>query len=144
MNIRAKGASGELEFCDWLFRKGLVMSMPQRNLEQVRSGGIDVIPKDHPFVYEVKRVENITDLTLDKWWFKASTDRARHNSNTGEDREQVVAYRKNRGDWTFLISVENLLGVTGTYAIVKTNTFVKYAQRRIVGYRYAAEAGERL
>lgn len=136
MNIRAKGASGELEFCDWLFCKGLVTTMPKRNLEQVRSGGIDVIPADHPFVYEVKRVENITELTLDRWWYKASLDCSKHNKLNGDEREPIVAYRKNRSDWSFLLGVENLLGVSGTYAIVKANVFVKYANRRIAGYKY--------
>lgn len=142
MNVRAKGMSGEYEFCDWLFRKGLVLVPPKRNLEQVRYGGIDIIPADHPFVYEVKRVETITELTLDKWWLKANVDRVKHNRLTQDEREAVVAYRRNKGDWTFLISVENLLGVHGSYAIVKTNTFIKYAQRRIAGYQYAPAPGE--
>lgn len=136
MNARSKGISGELEFCDWLYRKALVMSMPHRNLDQVRSGGIDVIPKDHPFVYEVKRVENVTELVLDRWWLKATIDTNKHNKLTSENRETIVAYRKNKGDWSFLIGVEKLLGVTGTYAIVKANVFIKYAQKRIAGYSY--------
>ena len=140
MNVRSKGIGGENEFCDWLFRKALVMSMPTRNLEQVRSGGIDVIPKDHPFAYEVKRVENITELTLDRWWLKASIDCTKHNKKNGEERDPIVAYRRNKGDWTFLVGVEKLLGVPGSYAIVKATTFIKYAQRRIAGYVY--EIGE--
>lgn len=134
MNARAKGSGGEREFCEWLFRKALVITEPTRNLEQVRSGGIDVIPKDHPFVYEVKRVEMITELTLDKWWAKAIIDCGKHNRAHHEDREPIVAYRKNRGDWSFIIGVEKLLGVKGSYAIVKANTFIRYAQKRIVGY----------
>lgn len=142
INARAKGMSGELEFCDWLFRKGLVMSMPQRNLDQVRSGGIDITPKDHPFAYEVKRVENVTELVLDRWWHKATIDTAKHNKITSEERETIVAYRRNKSDWSFLLGVEKLLGVPGTYAIVKANVFIKYAQRRIAGYAYEPQTGE--
>lgn len=128
LNARSKGASGERELAQWLYTKGLVIKPPDRNLEQVRRGGIDLIPEDHPFAYEVKRVEKFTELTLDKWWGKACVDARKQN------REPVVAYRPNRSDWTFLISVESLLGVPGSYAIVKSRVFVKYAQKRIIGY----------
>lgn len=128
MKARAKGAAGEREFAEWLFRKGLVISPPLRNLEQVRKGGIDLIPDEHPFAYEVKRVESFTDTTLNKWWMKAMADAKK------EKREPVVAYRTNRSDWMFLISVERLLGLPGGYAIVKSLVFVRYAQKRIAGY----------
>lgn len=126
LNAKAKGMSGEQEFCEWLFVKGLVITMPKRNLEQVRSGGIDIVPDDCPFVFEVKRVEAITENLLDQWYRKATLDAMRY-----PDREPVVAYRKNRGDWNFLVSVDALLGVSGTYAILKSTTFVRYAQKRI-------------
>jgi len=129
INARSKGAAGEREFCTWLYQKHLVESVPERNLEQVRSGGIDVIPENHPFAYEVKRVENVTYFsTYDKWWLKAVMD------CRAIGREPVVAHRKNRGNWTFLISLENLLGVPGSFAILKSVAFVKYAQKRIAGY----------
>lgn len=129
INSRAKGVGGENEFCEWLFLKQLVLTVPKRNLEQVRSGGIDVAPELHPFVYEVKRVETMTDKTLDIWWSKATVDAKRY-----KDREPVVAFRKNRGDWTFLVSVERILGIKGSYAIIKGITFVSYARKRIAGY----------
>ena len=125
INARAKGAAGEREFAQWLFRKKLVMAVPQRNLEQVRSGGIDVVPEDHPFAYEVKRVQNITHGTWDKWWLKACRDARAHG------REPVVAFRTNRSPWMFLVSLEKTLGVQGAYAIVKELVFVRYAQKRI-------------
>lgn len=130
INARSKGASGEREFCNWLFTRGLVRRMPERNLEQVRSGGIDVIPEDHPFAYEVKRVEKYP-APYDKWWYKANLDAKKHN------REAVVAHRRNNEDWSFLISLENLLGVKGSYAIVGSVAFIKYAQKRISGYKHA-------
>lgn len=129
LNGRAKGLSGENEFCEWLFLKGLVATMPKRNLNQVRSGGIDVVPDMHPFVYEVKRVELVTEKILDGWFIKASLDAKRYRG-----RDPIVAYRRNRGDWTFLVGVEPVLGVPGSYVIAKSTTFVKYAQKRIASY----------
>lgn len=126
---RAKGMAGEHEFCEWLYTKGLTLTMPRRNIEQVRSGGLDVAPEQHPFVYEVKRVENVTDKTLDGWWHKAMVDARRY-----PEREPVVAYRRNRSDWSFLVSVERLLGVKGGYAIIKAPTFIRYAQKRIASH----------
>lgn len=134
MNARQKGANGERELAEWLFTHRIVVRPPLRNIEQVRSGGIDLEPDDHPFLYEVKRVEGITLLTFDKWWHKASVDCFKYNKNNGDSREAVVAFRRNSEPWTFLIDVEKLLGVKGSYAIVKAPTFIKYAQRRIVGY----------
>ena len=128
INSRSKGANGELEFCQWLYTSGITPNIPKRNIEQVRSGGIDVIPDNHPFAYEVKRVEKIDNKTYDKWWYKANIDARPHN------REAVVAHRRNDGNWIFLISVEKLLGIKGSYAIVKIMTFTKYAQKRIAGY----------
>lgn len=129
MNVRQKGANGELELADWLFRMQLVELPPKRNLEQVRSGGIDLIPNNHPFAYEVKRVEKIDFITFDKWWIKANID----NNKLDIAREAVVAFRRNKENWCFLVSLEKLLGLNGSYAIVKAPAFVKYAQKRILG-----------
>jgi|TARA_R110002096_G_scaffold331955_1_gene525981 hypothetical protein len=129
INARNKGASGEREFCEWIYRSGLVETMPDRNLEQVRHGGIDVIPEDHPFAYEVKRVETVTYFTtFDKWWVKAKRDADLLG------REPVVAHRKNRGNWMFCVSLKSLLALEGSYAILNSVAFVKYAQKRIAGY----------
>lgn len=125
---RAKGAIGERELAMWLFTKGLTRKLAERNLEQVRGGGIDLIPKDHPFAYEVKRVESITGGTFDKWWYKAMIDSKR------VAREPVVAYRTSHSDWMFMVGVEKILGLPGSYAIIKGVTFTKYAQKRIIGY----------
>lgn len=128
VNARSKGASGERELAMWLFTHGLTQKLTLRNLEQVRKGGIDLIPEDHPFAYEVKRVENITGGTFDKWWYKCMIDAKRLN------REPVVAYRTSRSDWMFMVSVEKALGVPGSFAIIKGVTFIKFAQKRIIGY----------
>jgi hypothetical protein len=112
----------------WLFTNGLTQRVTPRNLEQRRFGGIDIIPEDHPFAYEVKRVENITGGTFDKWWLKAKRDA----ESIG--REPVVAYRTRRSDWFCIVGVEKILGVPGSYAILKGVTFIKFAQKRISGY----------
>jgi hypothetical protein len=133
---QSKGAAGEREFSMWLLTQGLTQTITPRNLEQSRSGGIDLIPRDHPFAYEIKRVESITSGTFDKWWIKAQSDVAkinRANPNV-EPRDPVVAYRTSRSDWFCIVSVEKLLGVPGSYAIIKGVTFIKFAQKRISGY----------
>lgn len=134
MNVRQKGANGERELADWLFRNQLVDRPPDRNIEQVRSGGIDLIPDDHPFAYEVKRVEKINFTTFDKWWLKAMSDCRTHAMRSGDDRDPVVAFRQNNEHWTFIVGVENFIGVIGSYAIIKAPTFIKYARRRILNY----------
>jgi Holliday junction resolvase-like predicted endonuclease len=125
---QSKGAQGEREWAEWLYRQGLTQKLAQRNLEQRRKGGLDIIPKDHPFAYEVKRVQNITTGTFDKWWVKVQTDAKKIG------REPVVAYRTSRSDWFCMVGVEKLLGVPGSYAIIKGVTFIKFAQKRIIGY----------
>lgn len=128
VSAKSKGSAGERELAVWLFSRGLTPKLAQRNLEQVRAGGIDLIPVDHPFAYEVKRVEKITGNTFDKWWLKACRDAKRLN------REAVVAYRTSRSEWMFMVSVERMLGMPGSFAIIKGATFVKFAQKRIGGF----------
>lgn len=95
INVRRKGAAGEREFCSWLKRTLKLKTLPTRNLEQVRSGGADVIDIP-PFVFEVKRCEQVF---LPTWWAQVCTA-----SNRGDI--PVVAYRKNRKPWRFLISAK--------------------------------------
>ncbi len=125
---QSKGSAGERELAEWLFKKGLTQTICKRNLEQTRSGGIDLIPEDHPFAYEVKRVESITTGLFARWWGKACSDAAKRH------REPVVGYRTKRSDWMFMISVEKLLGMPGSYAIINSVTFTRFAQKRIIGY----------
>ena len=65
INGRAKGASGEREFAQWLFSEFNLKEKPTRNLDQVRDGGGDLIVP--PFMFEVKRVET---LDLHRWWLQ--------------------------------------------------------------------------
>ena len=66
VNARSKGASGEREFCHWLTDNLGLEVIPERNLEQVRSGGADIC-NVYPFIFEIKRVEV---LDLKGWWIQ--------------------------------------------------------------------------
>lgn len=122
INSRAKGASGEREFCRWLF-DNFNVPMPTRNLEQVRSGGSDVIDIE-PFYFEVKRVEN---LSLDSWWHQVC--RAIKKAHD-DSLVPVVAFRQNRSPWEFLIHAENI-GVKRGYIRLDERCFIKWASEKI-------------
>ncbi len=93
LNSRSKGANGEREFAKWLQDNLGLDFLPQRNLEQVRSGGADIMNVE-PFCFEVKRCQV---LNLKQWWVQVTKAFRR-----GDIR--VVAYRQNRQPWRFLIS----------------------------------------
>jgi Holliday junction resolvase len=97
INARAKGASGERQLCDWLEKNFSLAEKPVRNLEQVRSGGGDIILS--PFLFEVKRSET---LDVQAAWVQCRTaaDRA--------GLEPVLAHRKNRQPWHFYISARHI------------------------------------
>jgi hypothetical protein len=97
VNGRAKGAAGEREFGRWLEENLGLQDRPQRNLEQVRSGGADIIDVP-PFNFEVKRCEAIARR---KWWVQVV-------QSCTDGQVPVVAYRKNRQPWRFLISAKNI------------------------------------
>ncbi len=99
INARAKGASGEREFCDWLLHHFdiEIEDKPERNLEQVRSGGADIIYP--PFAFEIKRVE---ELAHGKWWAQVNTA-IKDKKGPAFGLEPVVAFRQNRKEWEFLI-----------------------------------------
>ena len=98
INSRAKGANGEREFAKWLKENLNLQTLPQRNLEQVREGGSDILGVGQ-FVFEVKRVENLDLLT---WWNQVVNDARLLN------KEPVVAFRQNNKKWEFLISARNI------------------------------------
>lgn len=120
VNGRAKGAAGEREFCKWLQKKFELDFLPERNLEQVRSGGSDILGV-YPFVFEVKRVES---LDIVKAWIQCKTD-ARAAGG-----EPVVAFRKNRQPWEFLISATHIGNEFG-FIRMDERTFLEWAERKI-------------
>lgn len=117
INPRTKGASGEREFCRWLY-DNLEVPMPTRNLEQVRSGGSDIIDIE-PFYFEIKRVEK---LNIDAWWRQVS--KAARNTNDGSIIP-VVCFRQNRKDWEFLISAK-YIGLEKGFLRISESTFLRW------------------
>ncbi len=122
INVRSKGASGERELAKFLHSNLPIDNMPQRNLEQVRSGGGDLLVP--PFLYECKRVEA---LNLADWWYQAVVAGQR------AELEPVVAFRQNKKPWEFLISAKNI-GVDLGYMRIKSEVFFKFASPVYINY----------
>ena len=114
INARAKGASGERQFCDWLEKNFTLGEKPQRNLEQVRSGGSDIILA--PFSFEIKRVEN---LDVQAAWIQCKV--AAENLGL----EPVLAHRRNRMPWNFCISASHIGCVLG-YVQISERVFIEW------------------
>ncbi len=89
---RRKGANGERELAN-LLADELGFDVV-RNLEQVRSGGCDLIGIE-PFAIEVKRCER---LALTAWWSQAC--------DQADTRIPVLAYRQSRHPWLFRLPLE--------------------------------------
>ncbi len=119
---RNKGANGEREFCKWLFDH-FNIPMPTRNLEQVRSGGTDIMDVE-PFYIEVKRCES---LNLDSWWHQVN--RAAKKSHD-ENIIPVVAFRQNRKPWEFLIGAKHI-GIKRGFIRLDSRIFIKWAIDKI-------------
>jgi len=117
INSRQKGANGEREAAEWLATNFKLASKPERNLEQVRQGGHDLIGFP-PFAFEVKRQEV---LEKRKWWLQAI------NSLTDEYSIPVVMYRQNRKKWKFLISA-NYLGLKNGYIELEIKEFKEWVE----------------
>lgn len=124
MNVRNKGANGERELAKWLFENFDLEHMPERNLEQVRSGGSDII-NIYPFFFECKRVEV---LDLQSWWIQVRTEAEKDNQNA----IPVVAFRQNRKPWEFLISASYIGNELG-YMRLNQATFKEWALRILNG-----------
>lgn len=120
VNSRGKGAEGEREFCRWLKQTLKLSFLPQRNLEQVRSGGSDVVDI-HPFIFEVKRCQG---LSLKEWWAQVCTD-------TPDNKISVVAFRQNRQPWRFLISAR-LIGLDKGFMQLEEHVFIPWLKKHFV------------
>ena len=99
INARRKGSSGERECARWLKEILDLEHAPERNLEQVRHGGHDLIVED--FIFEVKRCQA---LKFRKWWLQIVTA----SNNYSCELEPVVIYRKNNQPWRILISARHI------------------------------------
>jgi hypothetical protein len=122
VNARAKGASGEREFCKWISDSLDLEHTPTRNLEQVRSGGADILGVD-PFVFEIKRVERVNRK---KWWLQVK-------AAAEPGSIPVVAYRQNRKPWEFLIPA-SCIGLTYGYIVLEEKEFTAWARLVLGNY----------
>jgi len=112
MNSRNKGATGEREFAkSFLIVCGVSL---ERNLEQTRSGGHDlVVPDSEDSIYahlirelaiEVKRRKKITDSMLNGFWTQACVQ--------AEEAGLVpcLAYRADNASWRLSLPLDWLYG----------------------------------
>lgn len=118
INSRNKGASGERQAADWLKHNLKLHTLPERNLEQVRSGGGDLVGVGC-FCVEVKRCQK---LSFVKWWAQTT----KSAEDRGED--PVLMYRRNGESWKFMID--------NNMEILTERDFRIYAKARLedIGY----------
>lgn len=99
-NARTKGRNGEREARFWLAKAiGVDVDEIQRNLQQTREGGADILGIDGLEI-EVKRQET---LVVETWWRQVQ----RAADRTG--KLPVLMYRQNRGKWNFCLPAYLLL-----------------------------------
>ncbi len=119
INSRAKGANGEREASDWLYKNLPLTKKPERNLEQVRSGGADLLHV-RPFCIEVKRCEKLSHKV---WWNQV-------NKAVRGDEIAIVMYRKNLLQWEFLIPA-TYIGIQSGFILVNRFVFKQWATNQI-------------
>lgn len=133
VNARSKGASGEREFCKWLTDNLSILEItPERNLEQVRSGGADIV-NIYPFIFEVKRVQL---LDLSSWWIQvkhAWQECREYQGSIDTNLIPVVAFRQNHQSWEFLISAQ-LIGCNLGFLRLNERTFREWALEQLIIY----------
>lgn len=135
INGRNKGASGEREFCKWVAELLELEEKPERNLEQTRSGGWDILLP--PFAFEVKRVEK---LNMRKAWIQAK--RQVDVSSLRNQVIPVVAYRFNRYKWNGLISAEHI-GLSHGYIHLPNKEFKTWLLKRWKEFGYGGRQANR-
>lgn len=118
INVRVKGASGERQAASWLFYNLNLHSAPERNLEQVRSGGGDLVGVGC-FCVEVKRCQK---LSFAKWWAQSV------KSAEGRHEEPVLMFRRNTETWKFIVHHD--------LKILNEREFRVYAKGRLLDIDY--------
>lgn len=122
---RRKGASGERQFCKWLW--DYLEIDAERNLNQTRDGGADVITAD--FIFEVKRVEKNLNLA-NAWRQVAVASKAinkRRRDNGESVAEPVLAHRCNGQAWSFCISAKHI-GLHNGFIMLNERNFLEWAK----------------
>ena len=135
INSRNKGANGEREFAKWIQDLLDLPEAPERNLEQTRSGGWDLLVT--PFAFEVKRVQT---LSLRKWWLQAK--RQVDVSPFKSTLLPVVAYRQNRQPWRGLISAEHI-GIAYGYVLLDEIEFKTWLIKRWKEFNGYGKSGKK-
>lgn len=123
INIRDKGAKAELEFCSRF--QPFFPNKLERNLLQTREGGSDVTGC-HPFVIEIKRVEDLCDSNKARWW--AQVTRAAE----GTGGIPCVAYRPNRSPWQFILPA-TLIGLDEGFVEVSETVWLRFVVKQLEG-----------
>ena len=109
-------------FCAWL-KENLNIDV-ERNYNQSQ-GGADI--ETDNFLFEIKRRET---LSLNLWWKQVTKA---HNSHPRKNELiKVVAFRKNRSPWQFLISAE-LIGLDSGFLLASEEVFRDFAARVELG-----------
>ena len=119
VNARNKGANGEREAAKWLQDNFNLEVLPERNLEQVRKGGFDLVGFA-PFAFEVKRCQV---LAKRDWWLQVV------NSCEPSDIP-VVMFRQNRQPWRFLISAKHV-GLQTGFIQLESREFIMWGNTQL-------------
>lgn len=99
MHVRNKGHNGEREFAQVLRERFPRLKKVERNVDQVRDGGADIISVK-PFAIEVKRQEN---LQINAWWKQACQQANKRNP------VPVLVFRQNRKSWRVIMKSSDVL-----------------------------------
>jgi len=125
IHVRNKGRAGEREFAN-LLQEHLDCGFLDRNLEQSREGGADIVSLI-PFAIEVKRVQS---LQINAWRKQAMMQ------TTTRNPIPVLAYRQNHKQWMIQMMCIDL--VKKRYVVdkqawmeVSFDTFIGIARRII-------------
>ena len=112
INMREKGKTGELEFCNRF--QPFFPDILKRNLLQTREGGAD-ISGCAPFQIEVKRCQKIEQP---KWWRQvlAACD---------PSDIPIVAFRQNNCPWRFLLPFNLMVNGAEGYVEASEDVFLK-------------------
>ena len=116
LHAQKKGKAGEVEFCKWIFENSGIEV--ERVYNQASGSSADIVTDD--FIFEIKRREVIA---LDTWWHQVAIAKKNHKD---KDLIPVVAYRKNRQPWSFLIPANLVPGLNLGYLAVNERVFKEF------------------
>lgn len=99
IHVRNKGHNGEREMCTKLTKDLGLAERLDRNVDQVRDGGGDIMSL-RPFAIEIKRQER---LLIKQWWKQALSQTTKKNPIP------VLMHRVNRGQWRVVVPASLVL-----------------------------------